>query len=140
MADVFISYAREDQDFVRKLQDALEEHKRNTWVDWKDIPLTAKWKEEVFSAIDQADSFAAVISPDFIVSKPCQEELDHASHDNKRMVPLWHRDVADEKVPPTWQPTNTSTCARRMILRTHLSDCLKHWTQTWSGCASTHGC
>ena len=100
MADVFISYAREDQDFVRKLQDALEEHKRNTWVGWKDIPLTAKWKEEVFSAIDQADSYAAVISPDFIVSMPCQEELDHASHNNKRMVPLWHRDVADEEVPP----------------------------------------
>src|SRR5215208_7025816 len=100
MADVFISYAREDQDFVRRLQDALEEHDRETWIDWKDIPLTAKWKEEVFSAIDQADSFAAVISPDFIVSKPCQEELDHATHDNKRMVPLWHRDVADEDVPP----------------------------------------
>jgi len=100
MADVFISYAREDQDFVRKLQDALEEHDRETWIDWKDIPLTAKWKEEVFSAIDQADSFAAVISPDFIVSKPCQEELDHAAHDHKRMVPLWHRDVADEEVPP----------------------------------------
>src|SRR5215217_1089561 len=100
MADVFISYAREDQDFVRRLQGALEEHNRNTWIDWKDIPLTAKWKEEVFSAIDQADSFAAVISPDFIVSKPCQEELDHAAHDHKRMVPLWHRDVADEEVPP----------------------------------------
>src|SRR5829696_1918053 len=100
MADVFISYAREDQEFVRRLQDALEAHNRNTWIDWKDIPLTAKWKEEVFSAIDQADSFAAVISPDFIVSKPCQEELDHAAHDNKRMAPLWHRDVADEKVPP----------------------------------------
>src|SRR5215212_8318020 len=100
MADVFISYAREDQDFVRKLQDALEDHNRNTWIDWKDVPLTAKWKEEVFSAIEQADSFAAVMSPDFIVSKPCQEELDHAAHDNKRMVPLWHRDVADEEVPP----------------------------------------
>jgi hypothetical protein len=100
MADVFISYAREDQDFVRRLQDALEEHNRNTWIDWKDIPLTAKWKQEVFSAIDNADSFAAVISPDFIVSKPCQEELDHAAHDNKRMVPLWRRDVPDEEVPP----------------------------------------
>jgi hypothetical protein len=99
MADVFISYAREDQQFVRKLQDALEEHNRKTWIDWKDIPLTAKWKEEVFSAIDEADSFAAVISPEFIVSKPCEEELDHAAHDNKRMVPLWHRDVADEEVP-----------------------------------------
>jgi len=100
MADVFISYAREDQQFVRRLQNALEEHNRETWIDWKDIPLTAKWKQEVFSAIEQADSFAAVISPDFIVSKPCQEELDHATHDNKRMVPLWHRDVADEEVPP----------------------------------------
>src|SRR5215216_4606830 len=69
MADVFISYAREDQQFVRRLQDALEEHNRETWIDWKDIPLTAKWKQEVFSAIEQADSFAAVISPDFIVSK-----------------------------------------------------------------------
>jgi hypothetical protein len=38
MADVFISYAREDQQFVRKLQDALEEHNRDTWIDWKDIP------------------------------------------------------------------------------------------------------
>jgi hypothetical protein len=100
MADVFISYAREDQEFVRRLQKALEEHDRETWIDWKDIPLIAKWKEEVFSAIEQADSFAAVISPDFIVSKPCQEELDHAAHDNKRMVPLWHRDVPDEEVPP----------------------------------------
>jgi hypothetical protein len=100
MADVFISYAREDQKFVRELQDALEAHDRETWIDWKDIPLTAKWKEEVFSAIDQADSYAAVISPDFILSKPCQEELDHAAHDNKRMVPLWHRDVDDEDVPP----------------------------------------
>src|SRR5215211_7039259 len=100
MADIFISYAREDQEFVRKVQDALEDHNRKTWIDWKDIPLTAKWKEEVFSAIENSDSFAAVISPDFIVSKPCQEELDHAAHDNKRMVPLWHRDVADEEVPP----------------------------------------
>ena len=100
MADVFISYAREDQEFVRELQEALEERERNTWIDWKDIPLTAKWKEEVFCAIEQADSFAVVISPDYIGSKPCREELDHAAINNKRMVPLWHRDVADEEVPP----------------------------------------
>src|SRR5215207_5270318 len=100
MADVFISYAREDQDFVHKLQEALKEHKRNTWIDWKDIPLIAKWKEEVFSAIENADFYAAVISPDLIASKPCQEELDHAARNHKRMVPLWHRNVADEDVPP----------------------------------------
>jgi uncharacterized protein YjbI with pentapeptide repeats len=100
MADVFISYAREDQNFVRKLQEALEERDRTTWIDWKDIPLTAEWKEEVYSAIDNANSFAAVISPYFIVSKTCHEELDHAAQNHKRMVPLWHRDVADDEVPP----------------------------------------
>ncbi len=140
MADVFISYAREDQEFVRELQEALEERDRNTWIDWKDIPLTAKWKQEVFSAIEQADSFAAVISPDYIGSKPCREELDHAALNNKRMVPLWHRDVADEDVPPPWPPTSTSTCARATILRTLSSVCWKHLTQTLSGCASTRGC
>jgi hypothetical protein len=57
MADVFISYAREDQEFVHKLHEALEERQRDTWIDWKDIPLTAKWKEEVFSGIEKADSF-----------------------------------------------------------------------------------
>jgi hypothetical protein len=100
MADVYISYAREDQDFVRKLQEALQERDHTTSIDWKDIPLTAAWKEEIFSSIDNADYFAAVISPDFIVSKPCQEELDHAARNHKRMGPLWHRDVADEEVPP----------------------------------------
>src|SRR5918993_1621660 len=99
MADVFISYAREDQEFVDELHDALEEHNRDTWIDREDIPLTAKWKEEVFSAIENADFYAAVISPDFIASKPCRDELDHAAQNNKRMVPLWHRDVADEDVP-----------------------------------------
>ena len=34
MADVFISYAREDKVFVRRLFEALEAHDRDAWVDW----------------------------------------------------------------------------------------------------------
>jgi hypothetical protein len=40
-SDVFISYAREDQDFVRRLTDALTERGKKAWVDWADIPPTA---------------------------------------------------------------------------------------------------
>jgi hypothetical protein len=44
MAEVFISYSRKDKDFVRRLGDTLVASKRDPWVDWKDIPLTAEWQ------------------------------------------------------------------------------------------------
>ncbi len=100
MADVFISYARKDQGFVRALHKALEKRNRKPWVDWEDIPLTAKWLEEVYAGIESSDSFAFVISPDSIESEYCIVELNHAAQNNKRLVPLLHRDVDDKAVPP----------------------------------------
>jgi TIR domain len=41
VAHIFISYSRKDKDFVRHLNDALIAQKREAWIDWKDIPLTA---------------------------------------------------------------------------------------------------
>ena len=100
MADVFISYAHEDQDFVRELHEALGKLNRDTWIDWKDIPRTAKWIDEVYSGIESADAFAFVISPDSVASEFCIVELNHAVEHNKRLVPIWHCDVDDESVPP----------------------------------------
>ena len=51
MAEVFISYSRHDTDFVYKLVDALAAHELKAWVDWKDIPPTAEWQQEIFSSI-----------------------------------------------------------------------------------------
>src|SRR5918997_3717591 len=100
MADVFISYSRKDKDFVLALHRALEERDRDSWVDWEDIPLTAKWLQEVYSGIEDADTFAFVISPDSLSSEFCAKELEHAVENNKRMAPIWYRDVDDEAVPP----------------------------------------
>ena len=57
MAQVFISYSRKDKEFVRHLGDALVAQKREAWVDWKDIPLTAEWQQEIFNNIEAADNF-----------------------------------------------------------------------------------
>jgi len=68
MADVFISYAREDKDFVRCLDRALTEDGRDVWVDWEDIAPSAEWMEEIRTAIEGADAFVFVLSSDSLAS------------------------------------------------------------------------
>ena len=99
MAEVFISYSRTDKDFVRKLHDALARLNRDTWVDWEDIPLTAEWLEEIYSGIEAADNFVFVISPESVASTTCREEIAYAFANHKRMIPIFHRPVADDAIP-----------------------------------------
>ena len=93
----FISYAREDQDFVRKLHDALLRRGRNAWIDWEIFP-SAEWMREVRNAIDAAPSVVFLISPDSIASSVCRQELDYALAQNKRLVPVVCRDVDTDNV------------------------------------------
>jgi len=88
----FISYAREDQDFVRKLYDALLKRGRDAWVDWEIFP-SADWMREIRSAIDAAPAVICLISPDSIGSPICRQELDHALAQNKRLIPIQCRGV-----------------------------------------------
>ncbi|MFN6497512.1 MAG: eIF2A-related protein [Nostoc sp. DedQUE01] len=101
MSDVFISYSRRDKEFVVVLQDALKAHNRDTWVDWKDIPLTADWWAEIQAGIEATNTFVFVITPDSVVSKVCNQEIDHAVKNNKRLVPIVRREGFDmEQVNP----------------------------------------
>ena len=99
MADVFISYSRRDQAFVRRLHAALETAGRAAWVDWEGIPPSAKWMDEVRSAIDAADAFVFVVSPDSAGSPVCRAEADHAASVGKRIVPLVWRDTPERDLP-----------------------------------------
>lgn len=99
MAEVFISYAREDKDFVLRLHNALDDLGRKAWVDWDDIPPTAEWMKEVKSAIMSSDSFVFVISPDSISSDVCQREIEHAIKHKKRLIPIVRRKVNNKEVP-----------------------------------------
>src|SRR5262249_20680182 len=91
---VFLSYAREDEQFVRRLHDALAKANRGAWVDWTGIPPTADWIKEIHAAIESADAFAAVITPDSVASAVCQREIEHAAKHNKRLIPLLRRAAA----------------------------------------------
>ena len=106
MPEVFISYSRKDKDFVANLNQALAEQQRDTWLDTKDIPPTAEWLKEIFGAIEAADTFVFVMSPDGILSPICQQELMHALEHHKKIIPLVRREVDTKTVPDSLAKLN----------------------------------
>jgi WD40 repeat protein len=93
MSDVFISYSRKDSEFVRTLNEALENSKRETWVDWEGIAKGTEWWKEIEEGIEGADTFVFVISPDSVASEVCQKEINHAKNYNKQILPIVYRDA-----------------------------------------------
>lgn len=106
MTDVFISYARKDKDFVRRLHGALQENGRKTWVDWESIPPSAEWKQEIYSAIERADAVIFVISPHSAASATCADEVAHAAKYSKRIIPLLREDVDEGRLPKAVRDRN----------------------------------
>jgi WD40 repeat protein len=100
MADVFISYAREDKAFVRRIHEALAARSLEAWVDWEDIPPTADYIQEIHAAIEAADAVVLVLSPDWAASTICAQEASHALAHNKRLAPIVFRDTEPERLPP----------------------------------------
>lgn len=106
MADLFVSYARTDSVFVRRLQEALTERGKDVWVDWQDIPPTADWFAEIEDGIEGAGAFVFVLTPDSLASEVCATELAHAARHNKRVIPVLRRDVDASAVPPALSKPN----------------------------------
>jgi WD40 repeat protein len=98
MTDLFISYSRKDLTFVQQLYDKLKEANRDIWIDLEDIPPTAAWMQEIQAGIEGANAFVFVISPDSVVSEVCRMEIEHAVKNNKRLIPILHRDVPDRSL------------------------------------------
>lgn len=110
MADVFISYSRKDKAFVQRLEEALKQRERKAWVDWEGIRPTEEFMQAIYRAIEGADTFIFVLSPDSVSSVVCGKEIAHAVAQNKRMVPLVARDVNAAEVPEALAKLNWIFC------------------------------
>src|SRR5437870_3526043 len=97
--EVFISYSRKDKEFVRRLDEELKRRDREAWVDWEGIPPGDTWEKTIYGAIEATNTFIFVLTPDSIASEVCGKEIAHAAANNKRLVPIVHRQVAAERVP-----------------------------------------
>ena len=88
---VFISYSRKDKEFVRKLHEGLVANSVKVWVDWEGIPLSADWMDEIVRAVKGSDAFLVVLSPDWLASKVCAQELELGLSNNKKLIPILYR-------------------------------------------------
>ena len=100
MSDVFVSYSRRDADFVRRLVDALTAHGLSVWVDERGIPPSAEWMREILGAIEAADCFVYVVTPEAVASEVCGLELRHALGSHKRILPVLRRPADGGQLAP----------------------------------------
>jgi WD40 repeat protein len=91
MAGLFISYSRKDKDFAKELYTALKIDNHEVWVDWVNIPPGADWRSEIKLGIEKSSSFVFIISPDSILSKECELEVQCALDCNKKIIPVVRR-------------------------------------------------
>ena len=106
MTDVFISYSRRDQEFVRWLHGELKKRGRDAWVDWEDIPPGWNWKEELQAGIDASVALVFVVTPASLASEVCAHELAQALRNGKRVVPVVREEPGDAPVPPALAERN----------------------------------
>jgi WD40 repeat protein len=106
--DVFVSYAREDTDFVRDLHERLHKAAKTTYIDFSDIPQWSEdWQRDLYAQIDASDTVVVVLSPDSIASPNVRREVDRAVAGNKRLKPILLRELGGAEVPaelsrPQW--------------------------------------
>src|SRR3954470_9618670 len=106
--DVFISYAREDAEFVDgRLTKALVARGKDVWFDVDDIPGGASdWRASVWAGIESAKATVFVLTPDSLASTVCGEELQRAVELNKRIVPVLRRPVDGLAIPASLERPN----------------------------------
>ncbi len=104
--DAFISYSRQDGEFVRGLVRALEARGKDVWVDLDDIPKSADWLARVEQGIESAKAVVVVLSPALAASQICGQEIHHAIEHHKRLIPILRTDIEPEQLFPELNAPN----------------------------------
>ena len=106
MARIFVSYSRKNIDFCKRLANELQKRNLDFWVDWEGIPPTVDWMLEIEKGIEEADTFLAIVSKDWITSKICIEELNIAVKNGKRLIPVVPYEINWNDVSPALAQLN----------------------------------
>lgn len=84
---LFISYAHADHFQVKQIVEILRDAGHDPWFDHRLLP-GQDWKATLQQAVNSADAFVYVLSPESIASEWCQWEFAEAVRSSKPIVPI----------------------------------------------------
>jgi tetratricopeptide (TPR) repeat protein len=87
----FVSYARKDSDFVRRLVEDLKARGANVWLDQSDIQLGQRWDAEVERALRMCGEMLVILSPASVESRNVMDEVTFALDKGKKIIPVLHQ-------------------------------------------------
>ena len=85
---LFISHTSASKSSAHNLKSGLAKYPIAAFVAHDDIEPTKEWEAEIERALRTADAFAAIITPDFVQSRWCDQEVGFAFGRGKLVVPL----------------------------------------------------
>jgi hypothetical protein len=88
----FISYSRDDKDFVRRLASDLKAAGANVWLDQLDIVPGDRWDRSVEDALTECPGMLLILSPASVKSENVMDEVSRALETNKRLIPVVYRE------------------------------------------------
>lgn len=85
---LFISYSRDDKNYVYALVERLKnEAERDVWID-RELSAGQIWWDSILDNIETCQCFVLVLTPHYIASVNCEEELKYALALDKVILPL----------------------------------------------------
>ncbi|MEP7285312.1 MAG: SUMF1/EgtB/PvdO family nonheme iron enzyme [Chloroflexota bacterium] len=88
MAHIFVSYSRTDEDFARKLAEALSELGADIWIDVDDIPVGLNWSTAIQEGLDRSELMILIISPESMASTQVAKEWQFYLDEAKPILPV----------------------------------------------------
>jgi len=111
--DVFISYSRKNQAEADGLYDELQRQRPELkiFIDRVSMRVGSSWQQKLYKALDDSRRVIVLLSPDYIASAICQEELNIAISRNRDsegvLMPMY---LYDAKLPTYIKLLNYIDC------------------------------
>ena len=88
----FISYSREDSEFVLRMARDLKAAGANVWLDQLDIQPGQRWARALQDAITNSPRFLVILSPASVKSTNVEDEVSFALEERKTIIPVMYCD------------------------------------------------
>ncbi|MCX2748615.1 TIR domain-containing protein [Arthrobacter sp. MI7-26] len=96
---VFISYAREDKNFLDDVRAGISALHHEAWLD-SNLDGGQEWWDVILDQIRRCDAMILVVSSDLVDSEAASRERLYARQLGKRLIPLIVRKVSSDLLPP----------------------------------------